>query len=60
MIKSRDTRLVDIHANVDLWVAAPTEKAACVQEAHLVIGHMVCELVESRGFTDGHGLADPP
>ena len=44
--------------DADLWLAAPTDNAPCVQEAHLVIGHVVCELVESRIFTGSHGHAD--
>jgi D-sedoheptulose 7-phosphate isomerase len=32
----------------DLWIGAPSESTARIQEAHMLIGHILCDLVEQR------------
>lgn len=40
---------------VDQAVVVPTQSTARAQEAHLMIGHIVCEYVDRETATSGHG-----
>ena len=39
---------------VEYCVCVPSEDTPRVQEAHILFGHILCELVEERLFGDGH------
>jgi D-sedoheptulose 7-phosphate isomerase len=36
--------------NVDFLLCVPSDDTTRIQEAHILIGHIICELVESRMF----------
>ncbi len=39
-----------LSAHCDLWIGVPSDDTPRIQEAHLLIGHIVCELVERDLF----------
>lgn len=36
----------------DLWIGVPSESTARIQEAHILIGHILCDLVERRAASE--------
>jgi phosphoheptose isomerase len=45
--------------DVDVAVVIPERSTARIQEAHLVVEHVVCELIESELFATDHRFARP-
>jgi D-sedoheptulose 7-phosphate isomerase len=37
----------------ELWIGVPSTRTARIQEAHMLIGHILCDLVEQRAATGG-------
>lgn len=37
---------------VDFWVPVPSQETPRIQEAHILVGHILCELVEATLFGD--------
>ena len=40
-------KAVNLKNKVDLLIPAPAEKVDRVQEMHIAIGHIICEIVEN-------------
>ncbi len=46
----------DLASNVDLCLKVPSTNTARIQEAHITIGHIICELVEEAIFLKEKGI----
>ena len=42
-----------LRACCELWIGVPSESTARIQEAHVLIGHILCDLVERRTVDAG-------
>ncbi len=47
----RDSELA---SSVDYCIRIPSERTPRIQEAHILIGHILCELIEGELFNDGY------
>ena len=43
-----------LKGEVDYCICVPSEDTPRIQEAHILVGHILCELVEERLFGDDH------
>jgi D-sedoheptulose 7-phosphate isomerase len=44
----------DLRSSVDYCMCVPSDRTPRVQEAHILIGHILCEIVEEELFHEGH------
>jgi D-sedoheptulose 7-phosphate isomerase len=45
-----------LRALADLCLVAPHEETARIQELHITIGHIICDLVEAALVDEGRGM----
>ena len=43
-------RVSELSKLADVWFAVPSTDTPRVQECHILIGHIICELIESEMF----------
>ncbi len=43
----------DLHSLVDHWIGVPSDQTPRIQEAHLVVEHLLCEMLEQSVMGEG-------